>query len=396
DNTEGSLQAPAQPGLYEVRYILNEGRKTLASAAIEIVEAEASVSAPEQATVGAAFQVSWSNSIHPQDYVTIVPMGAEEGESGAYIRTRDNTEGSLQAPAQPGLYEVRYILNEGRKTLASAAIEIVEAEVTVSAPAQVVTGASFQVSWTNPIHPQDYVTIVPMGTGEGEYGNYTRTRDNTQGSVTAPATPGLYEVRYILNEGGKTLASAEVEVVEAGMELSGPDTVRAGDQFRVAWTGSAPSPRDYVSIAPLGSDDGDYETYVRVRDAQEADLTAPETMGFYQLRYVLDEGRRVLARHDLEVVSATAALDDGGSLSVPETGTPGESIAVTWQAEDNGNDRRIALAQADQADFTWIEMQSASGEELTFTLPDASGTYEFRLLDISERKVLSRAIIQVQ
>ncbi|TGY88003.1 VWA domain-containing protein, partial [Marinicauda algicola] len=75
--------------------------------------------APEQAVMGSSFVVAWSASEqNPDDYVTIVPAGAEEGTYEDYARVRDDSEASLQAPAEPGLYEVRYVLKEGRVTLA--------------------------------------------------------------------------------------------------------------------------------------------------------------------------------------------------------------------------------------------------------------------------------------
>ena len=396
DDNEASLQAPAEPGLYEVRYVLKEGRVTLASTDIEIVEAETSVSAPESATAGSAFDVSWTNVIHPDDYVTIVPAGADEGTYEDYARVRDDNEASLQAPAEPGLYEVRYVLKEGRVTLASADIEIVEAETSVSAPESATAGSAFGVSWTNAIHPDDYVTIVPAGAEEGTYENYARVRDDNEASLQAPAEPGLYEVRYVLKEGRVTLASADIEIVETDIEISGPDTVRAESEIRVSWSGTVPSPTDFVTIVPMGAEEGEYTDYERVRDTQEADLPAPQNPGLYELRYVLDEGRRTIARHPVEVVAATAQLDAGGSLDAPESGVAGETIEIGWSAEENGNDRRVALARPDQADFTWIDARAADAATLSFTLPETPGTYEFRLLDITARDVLSRAIIEVE
>ncbi|WP_274426384.1 vWA domain-containing protein [Chelativorans sp. YIM 93263] len=396
DKNEGDLRAPAESGLYEVRYVLQEGRKTLASTDIEIVDATASVEAPETATAGERFSVSWSEGIHPQDYVTIVPMGADEGEYGDYARVSDKTEGTLQAPAEPGLYEVRYVLQEGRKTLASAEIEIVEAKASVRAPDTAVVGSPFQVQWSRGIHPRDFVTIVPMGAKEGDYGDYARVSDKSEGSLRAPAEPGLYEVRYVLQEGRKTLASQEIEIIEADIELSGPETVRAGSEIEVVWFGTAPHPQDYVTVVPMGAEQGSHGDYARVGNFDEATLDAPEETGLYELRYVLEEDKRILARHTIEVVAETAALNDGGALEAPETGSPGETVKVNWTADGGENARRIALAGADQADFTWIDAQKAAEGPLTFTLPEERGFYEFRLLDITERKVLSRVTIRVE
>src|SRR5690606_37931217 len=140
------------------------------------LEAEIAIEAPETVTTGASFAVSWSASVHPEDYVTIVPVGADEGTYRSYERVRDKNEANLIAPAEPGLYEVRYVLREGARTMASAPVEVVEAEIGVAAPEQVTTGASFAVSWSASVHPEDYVTIVPAGADEGTYRSYARVR----------------------------------------------------------------------------------------------------------------------------------------------------------------------------------------------------------------------------
>jgi Ca-activated chloride channel homolog len=93
---------PAEPGLYEVRYVMDEGRRTLAAADIEIVEAEVSLTAPESATTGATFPISWSRTVHPRDFLTIVPMGADEGSRGHLVRTGDDTKRVCGRPPSRG------------------------------------------------------------------------------------------------------------------------------------------------------------------------------------------------------------------------------------------------------------------------------------------------------
>lgn len=352
--------------------------------------------APESAVAGSDFPVAWSNSIHRRDYVTIVPMGADEGGQGDYARVGDSREASLRAPAEAGLYEVRYMLQEGPRTLASAEIEIVAAEASVQAPESAVVGSAFPVQWSSSVHPRDYVTIVPMGADEGSQGDYARVGDSGEGSLRAPAESGLYEVRYVLQEGSRTLASAEIEIVEADIELIGPETVRAGSEIRMTWSGTPPHSRDYVTLVPMGAEQGTQGEYVRVANRTEAALEAPEETGLYEARYVLDRSSRILASHMIEVVGEHAALHDGGVLEAPETGAPGETVEVLWTAETTDNDQRVTLAGAGQADFTWISAQSAGDGPLTFTLPEATGFYEFRLLDITARKVLSRVTITVK
>ncbi len=395
DNEEDTLTAPGQPGLYEVRYVLEEGDRTMAATTVEVVSADVTVSAPEEAVTGAEFEVSWTGAVNPQDYVTIVPMGADEGTYGDYQRVSDVETETLTAPAAPGLYEVRYVLEEDQSTLASQPIEVVEPEVTVSAPSEVTTGAQFEVSWTGTVNSNDYVTIVEAGAEEGTYGEYQRVRDAESDTLTAPGQPGLYEVRYVLEEGGRTMASTPVEVTQTQVTIEGPDKVRVGEDVPVNWSLTI-NPNDYIAILPAGAEAGELSNnYLRARENTETTLKAPMEPGLYEVRYILAQGQMMLASSPLEVVNADAAIDKGAGLSVPESGAAGSTITVTWTADVEG--ARVAFARADQADFTWIEVQAVSADKAAkFKLPDEPGSYEVRFLDVPNQAVLGRAIILVE
>ncbi len=397
DQTEGRLFAPAEPGLYEVRLQLEDGGKVIASTPIEVVDAQVSVSAPAQVVVGAAFPVTWvAAGLNPQDYVTIVAVGAKEGSYTNFQRISDKAEGRLFAPAEAGLYEVRLQLDSGVRVLASTPVEVVEADVTVSAPAQVVVGSAFPVTWLAAgLNPQDYITIVPVGARVGAYTNFQRISDKREGQLLAPGEPGLYEVRLQLDQGERVLASTGIEVVEADVALSAAEQVRAGGEIAVSWTGAV-HPQDYVTIVPAGADDGAYTDYVRVGTAAQGKLTAAEDPGLYELRYRLEYGGRVLARRAIEVLAADAPMDAGAGLSAPDSARPGATITVSWTGGGTGADQRIALARADQADFSWISAQNAAGNSsLEITLPDTPGSYELRFLDVTGKAVLGRRLIEV-
>ena len=394
-NDSISLRAPAEPGLYEVRYVLDEGSRTLASTPVEVVEAEQTVSAPATVTFGTEFTVTWGETVNPRDWVTIVPVGANEGAHLSNRRVESNDSISLRAPAEPGLYEVRYVLDEGSRTLASTPVEVVEAEQTVSAPATVIFGTNFTVTWGETVNPRDWVTIVPVGADEGAHLSNRRVESNDSISLRAPAEPGLYEVRYVLDEGSKTLASTPVEVVEAEQTVSAPAIVRAETTFTVTW-GETVNPRDWVTIVPVGADEGAHLANRRVESNDSISLQAPAEPGLYEVRYVLDEGSRTLASSPVEVIAADAPLDDGAGLSAPTSAAPGETVTVSWTIEADDADRRVALAKADAPDFTWISAHRVGAEQETeITLPDEPGQYEVRFLDIGSQSVLGRAMIAI-
>src|SRR5690625_2437169 len=223
---------------------------------------EITLTAPEQVEIGADFRFSWSKTLDARDFITIVPAGADEGSYDAYIRAESNENGELTAPGDAGLYELRYVQSEGRQTLGSLPIEVVEAEVVLDGPEQVTTGSNFRFTWSNTLNPRDFITIVPAGSDEGRYDGYIRADSNESGELTAPGDAGLYELRYVLNEGRRTLASISIEVVEAEVVLDGPEQVTTGSTFRFTWSNTLTEGRR-VAIVRAGSDEGSYDGEIR-------------------------------------------------------------------------------------------------------------------------------------
>ena len=299
---------------------------------IEVVEATVTLTAPETAVAGATFEVAWSTIIDGRDFITIVPIGTDKGTLGNYIRANTDNPGDLQAPSEPGFYEIRYVLNEGRVALAIVQIEITAASVSVTSPSSAVAGATFEVAWSQVIDGRDFITLVPLGTDEGTLGNYLRANTDNPGDLQAPAEPGFYEVRYVLNEGRTTLTTVPIEIVAAEVTIETTAAViRATDEFVVTWTNTV-SPRDYITIVPLGTEEGTLGAYRLVSPDGALDFEAPEAAGLYEVRYVLNEGRGTLAATTIEVVPADAALNQGATLDIPETVAPEAILVVNWTA----------------------------------------------------------------
>ncbi|MCA1775186.1 MAG: VWA domain-containing protein, partial [Loktanella sp.] len=244
---------------------------------------DVTLTAPDSTLAGSAFEVTWTGMISGNDYVTIVPVGADDGTRENHFRVRDYDAKDLRAPSETGLYEVRYVLDEGHRTLATQPIEVTEPEVSLTAPDSALAGSAFEVTWTGTISGNDYVTIVPMGADDGTRENHFRVRDYDAKDLRAPSETGLYEVRYVLDEGHRTLATQPIEVKEPEVSVTAPDSALAGSSFEVTWTGTI-SGNDYVTIVPMGADDGTRENHFRVRDYDAKDLRAPSETGLYEVR----------------------------------------------------------------------------------------------------------------
>ncbi|SLN22912.1 von Willebrand factor type A domain protein [Roseovarius albus] len=396
DKDKKNLKAPADPGMYEVRYVLREGAKTMASTPVEVALAEVTVSAPASVVTGAPFEVSYTGTVDKGDYVTIVPMGAEEGTYGNYQTVSNAAKRELKAPADPGMYEIRYVLREGAKTMASQAIEVTEPEITISGPATALAGADTRFSWTGAVANNDYINIVPMGADDGQFGTYVTVNKRSEHDIMVPGDPGMYEVRYVLREGAKTMASHAFEVTLPEVTIDAPDQIRLGDTLRVKWSGAV-NKRDYINLVPIGTDDSTYVDYFSVRSQSEHDMSVPSATGLYELRYMLNANNRVITRHTVEVLPAEAALETGASLTAPENAAAGSTIDVSWTVESDSADQRITLAKAEQAIFTWISaIKIADGTSVQIQMPDASGVYELRFLDVSNQDILARQVIKVE
>ena len=299
------LTAPVTPGAYEVRYGSDgSGGRVFARAPVSVTPQAYALQAPAEAAAGGAFTVTWTGPGNEGDYITIVPEGAPVGSYESYAYTRSGNPANLRAPLAPGRYEVRYSTEQQRPnpTLASVPIIVTAAAYDLAPPAEVATGSSFEVTWKGPDNQGDYLTIVPQGAPVGSYASYAYTRSGNPARLSAPATPGTYEVRYSTEQQSPnpTLASVTVRVVDAVITLDAPDVVAVDTPFVVTWTGPD-GPSDYLTIVPMGSPDGAYLSYSYTVNGPTLELTAPSEPGAYEIRYASDRVSGTFARRPITV-----------------------------------------------------------------------------------------------
>ena len=205
-----TLQAPSDPGTYQVRYVLGQGNKLLAKTAITVKAVSASIKAPQEAAMGAMFEVSWTGPGTDDDYISIAKPGQKPHKYLTYQYTSKNPV-KLRAPANPGTYQVRYILGQGHKLLAKAAITITPVNATIEAPATAKAGQPIPVKWTGPGYEDDYISIAKPDHRPSKYLTYQYARQNPI-KLEAPKKPGTYEVRYIMGLDNKLLHKKKIEV----------------------------------------------------------------------------------------------------------------------------------------------------------------------------------------
>ncbi|AGA33816.1 von Willebrand factor type A domain protein [Thioalkalivibrio nitratireducens DSM 14787] len=383
------VTAPDALGAYEVRYVHHGSGRTLASQAVTLVAASAGLQAPDEAVAGAAIEVAWEGPDNPGDYIAVVEAGAPEGTSISYARTRFGSPARVTLPDALGTYELRYVINQSGRTLASRAITLVAASAGLQAPDEAVAGAAIEVAWEGPDNPGDYIAVVEAGAPEGTSISYARTRFGSPARVTLPDALGTYELRYVINQSGRTLASRPITLVAASASLEGPEVIVPGGQIEVVWEGPD-NPGDYITIVELGAGEGSRGDYWRTSRGTPARLRAPEAEGDYELRYVIQQSRRTLAALPVTVGAGDVSLAVEGDVQA------GGVMTVAWQGPGRFEDFIQVVNEGAADDVPALrEARASQGNPVQLFAPAAPGRYEVRYRASDSGEVLARTPLVV-
>ncbi|HHG89004.1 MAG TPA: VWA domain-containing protein, partial [Devosia sp.] len=186
---------------------------------VERVILSATLEAPAEVAAGAEFEIAWTGPDDKGDYVTIVEMGADEGRFINYAYTGRGSPALVTAPDGLGVYELRYVHGPTDKTLASREITLTAVSAKLEAPDEVAAGAEFEVVWSGPSNRNDYITIVEAGAPDKEFEDYAYTRNGSPATITAPDGVGAYEVRYVLGQDRRALASRPITLTAVSAKL---------------------------------------------------------------------------------------------------------------------------------------------------------------------------------
>lgn len=210
DGNPISVKVPDTAGEYEVRYVSGGEYLTLASAPLQVGAADATLSAAETAPAGSLIAVSWTGPGNEEDFLTIVPVGTEEGTWNAYA-TLQPGDIDVRTSDYEGEYEIRYITGGEYLTLARRLLTVTPLNVTIEAPATAQPDAEFEVTVSGPYDQENFLTILPAGTEDATWDGYFSVYE---ASVTlyAPSEPGEYVIRYITGQEYRTLREVPLSV----------------------------------------------------------------------------------------------------------------------------------------------------------------------------------------
>jgi len=122
DGNPAELLAPLAPGDYEIWYVTGDG-VTQATRPITVTSVAVTLEAAATAAAGAPVEIAWTGPNGSGDYLTFAPVGSPEGTYLDYEYTTAGSPVTVNAPAEPGNYEIRYVAGTGA-TLAAIPIKI--------------------------------------------------------------------------------------------------------------------------------------------------------------------------------------------------------------------------------------------------------------------------------
>lgn len=350
--------------------------------------AEVQLNAPDSAPIDSRIEVSASGSVAERSFYSVVAPDSPEGSYDRYSYYKPGTV-ELAVPSEPGDYELRLLGPESPyPTLARRPIRLILPQVSIDAPASAAVGASVVVRWQGPSGSNEYLTIVPADAPEGSYEGYEYARGEGAGEVTleAPVEPGQYEIRYLTGSSNRTLGKRPLSVGDVAASLDFVDSVQAGARVEVRWQGPG-NARDFITIVAPEAADGDYKDYEYVRE-NPVSLRVPEAPGQYQVRYVIADSARVLARKTLTVGGVSASLKAAAEVKADT------EFEVVFTGPDNEGDY-VAVTALDDPKRYITYSYTRRGSPLPLRAPEQPGDYMLHYLTAREDRSLASQPIRV-
>uniref|UniRef100_UPI003A92CB0B hypothetical protein n=1 Tax=Maricaulis sp. TaxID=1486257 RepID=UPI003A92CB0B len=288
-----------------------------------------SLDAPGEAHIRQDIEVHWTAPEARGSIIEIRPASGE-GRRVSYAYPNTNPK-MIMAPEAPGEYLLVYVAeNEVR---ASQPLTVFTPDASLSGPASVGAGETFELSWTGPVSRSDLLTFATRDGDRirGASYAYVGGLRGQPASLRAPADAGSYDLVYVSGE--TILARTPIEVSGIEATLTAPAEVFQGGTVRVFWEGPENS-QDLISFAARDGDHIGTASYHYVGNAGEdggANLTASETLGAYDIVYI--SSGRIIGRTPIEVVQASVALD------APAEVTAHTQFATHWDGAGNYGDR---------------------------------------------------------
>lgn len=278
-----------------------------------------------------------------------------------------------------------------------------EAEALIAGPA--VTADQEVYSETDPVKvnwsglPADFTGQLALGRAGDERLNDTigmslpevnGTSGTTDLTFYSVADPGVYDLRIVDLE-GEAVAVTQIRIAVAAATLQlDNDSVRPGQEIKVAFSGMAGRDEDFISIVKAGEPahvQGSPWTATGGATEGSVIITAPKEPGDYELRAWYGRDPRVRARVAFTVRGPDQppeiAAGEGPALSLAsDKAFANETILVRFARMPGSGGQYLYLAEPGTEPSAYLAYKDAKGDAgiIEFEMPPEPGSYELRLV----------------
>lgn len=374
DGAPRHLMAPSEQGVYTIRYWLPSREAVIAEQSFLVVPVGAVLDAPETVGQGTMFDVAWRGPDQNGDRIELARPRDPVGTAFATVDIRPHLSAArLDAPIEPGGYELRYIAGVDGSVLATRAFQVERVQASVTPPGTITGGAEFAVTWEGPGASFDEVQLAARNAPDGV--RVEGARIGLPGNAVkldAPAEGGEFELRYWSARSNTVLARVPVTVAAATARIEGPREVMGGAEFAVTWSG--PGARfDEIQLAQRNAPAGQSVVSISVNNVSDAvRLTAPIMPGDYELRYWSTRSRSVLRSEAIRIRPASVELEVQGAVR------QGEPFRVAWQGPAARFDELQITLTDGGAQPVFATVIPPAGEAAILRAPSLPGTYVLR------------------
>lgn len=387
-----TLDVPVELGDYELRYYSTVDGVILGTAPITVVEKAIVITPPEAVEAGTVFNVAWDGPASPRDDIQLAAIGADPGKHLDTVRVRsDGKPVRLNAPVEPGDYELRYWSGASREVLHTVGLTVMPVLVELDAPDEIEGGTRFKVTWEGPGAPRDDIQIARPGDDAGKHLFTVRVpQDRKPVTLDSPVEPGDYELRYWSGAGREVLAMRPIRIMAPTVSIEAPDSAEGGRRIRIGWTGPG-TPRDDIQIARPSDEDGKAIHSTRItQDRKPLLLQMPVEAGDYELRYWTAPTRTVLHRVPITVVAPQVTMKPAGPVKA------GATFTVEWTGPgESRDDIQVSKPGSDPGAHETTIRVTSDGRPVKLKAPAAPGTYELRYWSGPNRTVVETVPITV-
>ena len=230
----------------------------------------------------------------------------------------------------------------------------------LTAPESAPAGSVLRVAFEGPHEEFDYIRVLDAN---GDWQSEAAVGEDPFVDLRLPFDLGAYELAY-LYRATDIIARQPLQVTEAVVSLTAPETAPAGSTIAVDWTGPG-AEYDYITLL---DSTGEKRAEASLGGSSPVELGLPWATGDFTLNYFF-QSEDVIFTRPITLTEAPV------SITAPAKAQVGTAVTITWEGPRAAYDNiQLWQVAGDRIEYQYLE----TSNQLTFTLPDAPGEYEFR------------------